>query len=76
MHGPSSAIPGLPGAQTTASTAGERAQRPRQRVLPTARADDEDVHAARGGARRVWSRAGPTDTKLTCTPVNCSMKRT
>jgi phosphoribosylamine--glycine ligase len=43
--------------------------------VPTAGADDEEVHAARGSTT-VWSRAGPTDTKLTCTPVNCSMKRT
>ena len=33
------------------------------------------AQAARGSTT-VWSRAGPTDTKLTCTPVNSSMKRT
>ncbi len=60
-------------------------QLPGERVLAPSRSDDEDprghrsglpeTHAARGSTT-VWSRSGPTDTKLTCTPVNCSMNRT
>ena len=58
---------------------GRVVERPRQRVGPPVRAEDEDAHrrfyAARGSTT-VCSRPGPTDTKVTGTPVNSSMKRT
>ena len=48
--------------------AAEQAAPLAESVLPRPAADDEDVHAARGRTT-VWSRAGPTDTNETWTPV-------
>ena len=44
-------------------------QSPREGVLTRAAADDEDLHYAARGRTTVWSRAGPTDTNDTWTPV-------
>ena len=74
---PSSASPGLPGAATISSTSAERA-RPHARecsLPPAPMRRTRTVYAARGRTT-VWSRAGPTETKLTCAPAISSMNRT
>src|SRR5439155_3906753 len=51
---------------------------PRERVLAATAPENQDARAhdyAARGRTMVWSRAGPTPTKLTGTRVNSSMKR-